>query len=210
MVVPATLSVRIRRIAVVALMVALIVAGAFVSATGGLRGSEAAASTFAVYLQPASVPESERLNLSADDVGDVLDGREFRIVETTPELETLVAVAQPQSIWVHADAIGGVPTSLLRDAMRQGTVIVGIDMTSRTLASKLKVSAGATPDWHPEGVVTFVLYAEALNVPYTNELGQPATRGFRTSANERVDPRNPAGLLWIVDQTIERIRETYG
>ena len=147
--------------------------------------------------------------LDADDVDVVLAGREFRIVETVPELESLVATTEPQSIWVHAGAIADVPPALLRGAMLNGAVIVGIDMPSSTLAPILKVSGGATPDWHPHGVETFVLYAEALYVPSTNDQGQTTTRSFRTHANERFDPSSPSSLLWIVDQTIDKIHSMY-
>jgi hypothetical protein len=82
-------------------------------------------------------------------------------------------------------------------------------MPSSTLAPILKVSGGQTLDWHPDGVVTFVMYAEALYVPSTNAQGQTTTRSFRTHANERFDPANPAGLLWIVDQTIQQIHDMY-
>lgn len=201
----------IRRRLPVAILGALVVVGAFVPALGSRSASEASsASVFAVYLQPASVPAGDRLSLSDDEAGEILDGREFRIVETVQEFGLLVAAQRPQSLWVHADVIADVPTSLLRDAMHQGAVIVGIDMPSGTLTSKLKVSGSATSDWHPEGVVTFVLYGEALYVPSTNEQGQASTRSFRTRANERFDPAHPARLLHLVDETVDRIREMHG
>lgn len=195
-----------RRGAIVALMVLLLATIAVPMLTDE-QASEAASATFAVYLQPPGVAASDRLDLAL--IRAALPGQDFVVVDSVAGLENALAAESPQSVWVHADAIDDVPASVLRDQMKRGAVIVGINVTSGVLAAKLGVEASRTPDWKPEGYTTFVIMAQALNVPYTNELGQPATRSAIIRGNDIFDPSNPIGLITMVEGVIGEIRETY-
>lgn len=196
-----------RRGAILALAVLLLATVAVPRLTDN-QASEAATVTFAVYLQPPSVPASDRLDVSL--VGAALPGQDFVVVDGVTGLENALATEKPQSVWIHTDALDDVPSSLLRDQMKRGAVIVGINVTSGILAAKLGVEASRTPDWKPRGSSTFVIMAQAVSVRYTNAFGQQASRSTIVRANDIFDPSKPAGLVALVNGVIEEIRATYG
>lgn len=165
-------------------------------------------STFAVYLQPASVAAETRLDIS--DRSDVLEERDFLIVEDVDTFFEAITSRNPQSLWIHADAIDLVPDALLQQYLKEGRVIVGIDMASRVMTEKLKVENSSSPDWNPDGMTTFVIVGQALDVSYTNELGSASTRSSFTFANDYFDPRSPDRLLFLVDEVISYVHDAYG
>ena len=163
---------------------------------------------FAVYLQPPAAPVLDAAGVA--QVRRILEGRRFIVVADASALETAVAASRPQSIWVHRSALPSVSPAWLRDRLAGGAVIVAIDVSRGELVPILRVDGGSTPDWNPPNRSTFVAVGQALNVPYTNAAGEPASRGGTTIANDAFDPRNPAYLVGMVERVIERVREIYG
>jgi hypothetical protein len=172
------------------------------------NGSAEAASAFGVYLQPADASISDPVD--AGLVRQALEGRRFEVVDEAKDLETFVDSDHPQSIWIHASALPSVSAEWLRGQLKDGTVIVGIDMPPSELASVLSVDAGSTPDWNPPNASTFVVVGQALDVAYTNDVGEPATRSRFTRGNSVFDPEQPKPLVAAVDRVIDNVRETYG
>lgn len=173
------------------------------------RGNAAeAAGAFGVYLQP---PEATTFDAAGvTDIQSLVGGRHFAVVEDASALEAAVAAEHPQSIWIHRSALPSVTPAWLRSQLTDGTVIVGIDTSRGELASVLRIDGGSTPDWNPPQFSTFVAVGQALNVPYTNHLGEPATRSSVTIANDGFDPHDPAYLVAMIERIIGDVRETYG
>lgn len=196
---------RLRKYVVVS---AMIIVSMALMLAGGLGSPNAGAeSAFAVYLQPATVPTDERLNIS--DSAELLAEREFVIVSDARTFIDEVNSRNPQSIWIHADAVESVPDELLQQLLSEGRVVVGIDMPSILLTSKLDVEQSSSPDWNPVEVTTFVIVGQARDVAYTNDFGEQATRGSFTFVNDYFDPAAPDRLIFLVNDVVASVRETY-
>lgn len=160
----------------------------------------AATSAFGVYLEPPDTPADLRLNV--DLVARTVED-EVIVVPTVAELQATVAALSPQSIWINQAALDMVPQDWLREQMRRSTVIVGINTTTGELASVLGVSPGGSADYRPEGRSMFAMYAQRVDVPYTNADGEPATMSIKGWFNNPYDPRRPESLFVFVREAIE-------
>lgn len=173
-----------------------------VSVLLSIRSAEpdaSASSTFGVYVEPPDTPDDVRLDI--DSV--TLEQNQLKVVSSVEALVTEVAESHPQSIWINRLIAESVPRAWLRDLSKQGTVIVGINMTRRELGTLLGSSDfGGSPDWRPQEVPVFVIYYERLDVPFTNEQGEPATFGSKGWFNDSYDPQRPDRLFSLVHEAI--------
>lgn len=157
---------------------------------------------FAVYLEPVDIPADQHIQIPAKE----LESRGVTTVSTVEELTALVETTEPPSLWINGAALPEVPEAWLRGQREQGVVIVGIKLTKRELGSALGVTPGGSPDWQPQGVPTYAMYWEALDIPYTNPHGEPAVRGGYSWLNDDYDPTCPDVLFNVVEQAVKEIK----
>lgn len=186
----------------------------------------AASAPLAVYLEPANTPASLRLNVASSQ----LDANGIVVVRRLDELQAVVATSRPQSIWINESALAAVPQPWLRQQLRGGVVIVGINATRRSLANALGISvdeaanqSGAASvrvpaqqgrsvisdpvwDWRHPNKPTFVIYY-AADVPVVNSAGQGTVVHNEGSFNEAYEPAQPTSLFFFVHEAIQQARQ---
>lgn len=177
------------------------------TATLWLRTHQAVAQgAFAVYLEPLDAPASAQARIP----NDLLRQQDVSVTQTVAAMQAFVAASHPQSIWINEVSLGSVPQDWLRQQMRQGVVIVGINATERELKDALGVGLepGGTPDWRFPGKPTFVIYYEVTNVPFKNADGSVGSFTSKGGYNDYYDPARPERLFSWVRQAISSTRLT--
>lgn len=112
---------------------------------------------FAVYLQPVDTNPDTQLDIPAMEAA--LGDLPFVTVSTADDFVATVDAAKPFSIWIHSAAIDSIPSDWINTHVRQGTPIVGIDLSFAQL-NRLIPMDDADPFPTPPGHVTFVTYSE--------------------------------------------------
>lgn len=188
-----------------------------------------ASGTLAVYLEPANTPSALRLNVAAG----LLEANKVTVVSGVDQLQAAVAANRPQAIWINESALTAVPQPWLRQQLRGGVVIVGINATRRSLANALGISvdeaanqSGAAAvrvpvqqgrsvtsdpvwDWRHPNKPTFVIYY-AADVPVVNSAGQRTVVRNEGSFNEVYEPTQPTSLFFFVHEAIQRAHQATG
>jgi hypothetical protein len=125
---------------------------------------------------------------------------------TSPEsFIEMVDRVNPKSIWIHASALETIPPEWISQIRSSSTVVVGINIPIESLGTHIGVPIARSGDWDPGDSVTFALYWEAIDIPYTNPLGEPATRGGTSWTYESFDSFPPEALVAILEGELQRI-----
>lgn len=192
------------------LILVIVAIAAIIVAVGGFAGSTPARRQSAnspenrplgVYLEPENVPEDQRIPIAQSSL------EELGIVQmTSPEsFIEMVDRVNPKSIWIHASALETIPPEWISQIRSSSTVVVGINIPIESLGTHIGVPIARSGDWDPGDSVTFALYWEAIDIPYTNPLGEPATRGGTSWTYESFDSFPPEALVAILEGELQRI-----
>lgn len=146
----------------------------------------------AVYLRRAEAG-SGSLPTPHTDALDALIDQSVVTVSSPESLTERTEALQPLSIWIDAEELEMVSPVWLQSQLREGRIVVGINVSIQQLADQMRVYLRddvRSSAWHFAEIPSFVAYYEVL-YQYTNELGERSIGHSSAWRNDEFDPQKP-------------------